>query len=217
MFGSLRRHGGRVGLAALLCVLATATPSSAMVRVPAHPAAVSKNPADALADVAIEGSKYDPATRCSKASRPGMTAFVTWLSRNARGANWGTYRCEKWGKREASLHAEGRALDWHLDVGNPEDRREARRIIELLLAPDLQGNEHALARRMGVEELIWDCGYWGAGMDEFSTYRPCANKHGKLRKRVNPTVAHRDHLHIGLSRRGAAAKTSFWTKASFEN
>ena len=118
-----------------------------------------------------------------------MTKLVRWMQAHARGVSWGTFRCEKWGKRQASLHAEGRALDWHLDVTNPADKREARRIIELLLAPDLEGNEHALARRMGVEELIWDCGYWSAGMDDFIKYRPCFNKHGERRRRVDPTVA----------------------------
>ena len=32
---------------------------------------------------------------------------------------WGSYRCEKWGKGQASLHAENRAIDWHLDVAYP--------------------------------------------------------------------------------------------------
>jgi hypothetical protein len=36
-------------------------------------------------------------------------------------------RCERWGKNSASLHAEGRAIDWHLDSRVPADRREARR------------------------------------------------------------------------------------------
>ena len=46
------------------------------------------------------------------------------------------------------------------------------------------GNPQALARRMRVEELIWDCGYWSAGMTQFTEYR-----------------------------RGAAARTSFWSKS----
>ena len=129
---------------------------------------------------------------------------------NSRGVFWGSYRCEKWGKHQASLHAENRAIDWHLDVRAPADRRAAERLIRLLLAPDAAGNPQALARRMGVEELIWDCGYWGAGMTEFSQYSPCF-KRGRLRKRVNTTVAHRDHVHLGLTRAGAAARTSFWT------
>jgi hypothetical protein len=33
-----------------------------------------------------------------------------------------------------------------------------------------------------------------------------------LRKRVNYTEAHKDHIHIGLSRAGARKRTSFWTR-----
>jgi hypothetical protein len=86
-------------------------------------------------------------------------------------------------------------------AGNPAER---------LLAPDSFGNAQALARRMGVEELIWDCGYWGAGMSDFTPYRPCYSKRGKLRKHVDPTIAHRDHIHIGMTKAGARARTSFW-------
>jgi hypothetical protein len=28
---------------------------------------------------------------------------------------------------------------------------------------------------------------------------------------VNKTIAHRDHIHIGMSKPGAKAQTSFWT------
>jgi len=81
-----------------------------------------------------------------------------------------------------------------------------------LLAPDKAGNPRALARRMGVQEIIWDCGYWGARMDAFVPYRACLTKRGKPRKRVNATIAHRDHIHFGLSKRGAAGRTSFWSE-----
>jgi hypothetical protein len=173
---------------------------------------VAKNPADALAELPIEDPTYDPATRCSKREKPGMTALVKWLGANAGGAFWGTYRCEKWGKKQASLHSEGRAIDWHLDAANAADGREAERLAALLLAPDSLGNPQALARRMGVEELIWDCGYWGAGMTQFEPYPACF-KHGKRRKRVDPSVAHRNHIHIGLTKAGAARRTSFWSVA----
>jgi hypothetical protein len=113
-----------------------------------------------------------------------MTALQRWLEANVRGVSWGTYRCEKWGKKQASLHSEGRAIDWHLD-----------------------------ARRMGVEEMIWDCGYWGAGMTQFEPYPVCFNKHGTRRKHVDPSVAHRNHIHFGLTKAGAARRTSFWSAA----
>ena len=190
--------------------LAVAAPAGAF-RLGAAPGTVAHNPADRLADLPADPEDYDPATHCSTATRPGMVALVAWLGRNARGTNWGTYRCEKWGPREASLHAENRAVDWHLDVGVPADRAAARELIDLLLASDRVGTPHALARRMGVEEIIWDCSYWGAGMDDFKPYSPCFNKHGDRRKHVDPTVGHLDHLHIGMSKAGAAKRTSFWT------
>ena len=37
---------------------------------------VAHNPADALAELPIEEPTYDPATRCSKRPKPGMTALV---------------------------------------------------------------------------------------------------------------------------------------------
>ena len=104
----------------------------ARLRSPVAYSAVSNNPADALAELPIEDSVYDPATKCSARPKPGMTALVKWLTRNAAGAFWGTYRCEKWGKHSASLHAEGRAVDWALDVAVPaqrEGRREADRAL----------------------------------------------------------------------------------------
>jgi len=66
---------------------------------------------------------------------------------------------------------------------------------------------------MGVEEIIWDCSYWGAGMDDFVAYKPCLNKHDELRKHVDPTIAHRNHIHFGLSKAGAMRRTSYWQQA----
>jgi hypothetical protein len=193
----------------LLCALLML---SALAAAPALAAEV--NPADRLVAVPIEASHYDPATHCSSKKRPGMVALTKWLERHAMGVSWGSYRCEMWGKHEASLHAEGRALDWHLDVTVPAQRREAERLIALMLAPDSAGNEQALARRMGVEEIIWDCGYWGAGMTEFEPYAPCVGKGGRLRKHVDPTIGHRNHVHFGLTKAGAAGRTSFWMSGS---
>jgi hypothetical protein len=203
----------RLSFVVVLLALGLAAPAAAQE--PSWPVAYTAqkdNPADALAELPIEDPTYDAATHCSKRPKPGMTALVGWLGRNAGGAFWGTYRCEKWGRRSASLHAEGRAVDWALDVDVPDQRREAERLIALLLAPDRLGATQALARRMGVEEIIWDCGYWAAGMSQFRPYSPCLSKRGKLRRKVDKTIAHRNHLHIGMSKAGAAKRTSFWTR-----
>jgi hypothetical protein len=202
----------RLSLLALALTLALAAPAAARdFSWPVAYTSQAKNPADALAELPIEDSEYDPATRCSKKAKPGMTALVDWLTRHAAGVFWGTYRCEKWGKHSASLHAENRAVDWALDVDAPAQRKEAARLIALLLAPDKLGQPQALARRMGVEEIIWDCGYWGAGMQTYRPYSPCLSKRGNLRRKVDKTIAHRNHLHIGMTKAGAAKRTSFWT------
>jgi hypothetical protein len=172
---------------------------------------VKGNPADNFLDVPIEDFVYDRAAKCKNRRNAGITALANWLGENTRGVFWGSYRCEKWGKNSASLHAENRAIDWHLDALHRADRRAADKLFRLLLAPDKLGNPQALARRMGVQELIWDCGYWGTGMTEFRPYSVCFKPNGKKRKRFDRTAAHQDHIHIGMSKRGAKGLTSFWT------
>ena len=185
-------------------------PAADAFRLPDQLLPLQGNPANRLATLPPDPLEYDGARRCDPKEKPGTVRFSAWLQRNARGAFWGSYRCEKWGKREASLHAENRAVDWHLDASFAPDRRAASALIELLLAPDSAGTPQALARRMGVEEIIWDCSYWAAGMFQFRPYSPCFGKDGTPRKRVGKTIAHRDHIHFGLSKRGAAARTTFW-------
>lgn len=186
-------------LALLVCLVAAGT-ATAFPRL---------NPADRLASLPIDDYHYDKAKRCLKKTPPGMLALQDWLEANLRGESWGIFRCEKWGKNSASLHAEGRAIDWHLDVHNRTDRRAARKLIDLLLAPDKAGNEHALARRMGVQEIIWDCRSWWSGSDGMDRYSACFNEKGR-RVKIDDTTAHRDHIHIGLNRAGARKATSFW-------
>ena len=197
-------------LAAVAVALVCASAASAYPH--ARGAAVPHNPANAhrLLGTPIEASVYDSATHCASHTHPGMLDLERWLAHHVRGLFWGSYRCEKWGRHSASLHAENRAIDWHLSVHSAADRRAAQHLIDLLLAPDRDGNPQALARRMGVEEIIWNCGYWGAGMRDFEPYSVCFTKSGTRKRGVDDTTAHRDHVHIGMTKAGAAARTSFW-------
>ena len=195
-----------------LILFAVLAPSAqAYPKLPQPLPPVKHNPADALADLPIEDSIYETASRCKNRRNDGITALANWLAANTRGVFWGSYRCEKWGKNSASLHAENRAIDWHLDVAVKADRKAADKLIRLLLAPDKLGNPQALARRMGVEELSWDCGYWGAGMSDFQPYSVCYKPNGRKRKHFDKTAAHQDHIHIGMTKAGAKGRTSFWT------
>jgi hypothetical protein len=47
-------------------------------------------------------------------------------------------------------------------------------------------------------------------MTQFKPYTPCYDKRGRPKKRMNVTIAHRDHIHFGLTKAGARGKTSFW-------
>lgn len=191
----------------ILAALAVAVPAAAQFE------AVPGNPADRLISEPIESPRYDHARKCRRTPTPGARALQAWLEENWRGESWGIMRCERLGRRNYSLHAEGRALDWHLDTRDRAERREADRLIKLLLAPDRAGNPTALARRMGIQEIIWNCRAWWSGAERMQRYSACyERRRGRLRRkrRVNRTIAHRDHIHFGLNRKGAWLKTSFW-------
>jgi hypothetical protein len=201
----------RVFVAALLCAVGLAIAGSAVAAYPRTFKPVKGNPVDKLDKLPIENFRYDRSRRCTKHPTRGALAMVSWLKRNSAGEFWGIMRCEKLGPHNYSLHADGRAIDWHLDVHTRAGRKAAKRLISLLLAPDKLGNEHALARRMGVQELIWNCTAWWSGPGGMEPYSVCYDKKGH-RKHIDDTTAHRNHIHIGLNRMGARKLTSFWTR-----
>jgi hypothetical protein len=170
---------------------------------------VRGNPADRLAHLSIDDYRYDRATGCRRRPQPGTLALQSWLASQFAGSSWGIMRCSRLGSGSFSLHAEGRALDWHLSVHQRSERREAQRLIALLLAPDRVGNAHALARRMGIQEIIWNCRAWWSGSQAMTRYSACYDRRGR-RRRIDDTTAHRDHVHLGLTRLGARAQTTFW-------
>jgi hypothetical protein len=202
-------------LAGALAIVAVATASltfadAASIR-PSH------NPANSprLLNKPIEGFRYDWGTGCKPANRipSGMHALQRWLTRKVpRGESWGIHNCHVLPGGHWSLHSDNRAIDWHLDVTNPKDRREAYNLIHTLLAKDDKGNYAALARRMGIQGFIYNCHFWwarnpSAGMQRYSY---CYNSHGHMRHGLNPTLAHMDHVHIELNLPGAHKQTSFW-------
>ena len=178
-------------------------------------AGIRPNPANdpRLVDRPIEDSRYDGAERCNGGRvPPGMKAFEAWLDRHVAGETIGVYRCEKWDRRSASLHSVGRAIDWHLDARRGTERRAAERLISLLLETDRNGNEAALARRMGVQGLIFNCRSWWGWSNELGRYDYCYRRDGDGERKPNldPTQAHIDHLHLELTRPGSKRQTSFW-------
>src|SRR2546423_3209552 len=184
----------------------------AVAMVPSLADASITNPADrpVLLSQPIEDLHYDYAKSCLSHPQPGTLALQSWLEQNWPGVSWGIMRCEKLSAHNFSLHSEGRAIDWHLDAGVPAQRHAAMRLIEMLLATDEDGNEEALARRMGVQGLIFDCHQWFGYGDHLGQYSYCYDHKGKLRKHLDRTLAHRNHIHIELNWAAARKRTSFW-------
>ena len=173
---------------------------------------LSPNPANdpRLLDKPIEDFRYDHAERCRDEPTRGAKALEKWLDQNVRGESWGILRCERLGGSSFSLHSEGRALDWHLDARRARDRRAAMRLIRALITRDAKGEGAALARRMGVQGLIFDCRSWWSGQARLGDYSYCYRPNGEKRSDLDPTRAHVDHVHIELNWPGARKRTSFW-------
>jgi len=202
----MRNVSIRWGLTVLLaCVLSLGVGAVAVARLSSNPANDSR-----LLDKPIEDPRYDSAERCLDRPQKGTLALQSWLGKNIRGVSWGIMRCERWGPNSASLHAEGRAIDWHLDARNAGERRAAMKLIRTLIESDRNGQPSALARRMGVQGLIFDCQAWWSGQQGLGRYSYCFQPNGEKKDNLDPTQAHVDHIHIELNWPGARKRTSFW-------
>jgi hypothetical protein len=107
-----------------------------------------------------------------------------------------------------SEHKEGRAFDWTLDATRPADRARANRLLERLFRARRDGEQHVLARRMGIMYIIWNDRMYSA----YKQFRksPYLSSSCKTRKKCAKTLRHRDHMHISLTRKAGRARTSFY-------
>ena len=186
-------------LLAFAFACALAAPRSGVARIP-------------LGDRPLEDLHSDTPRGCAKGPQPGALALESWAARHYIGESWGVFACRHVERtRQWSLHAEGRALDWRLDAAIPRERATADRLIRRLLASDAQGRPFALARCMGIQEIIFNCRIWEPDGLGLSLYKRCRNRpRGRRRKPIHRTIEHLDHVHIGLTWDGARKRTSFW-------
>ena len=148
---------------------------------------------------------YDPQTTCASAAKPGTVYLLRWLIRQHPDTRYtGTLRSCSSGS--GSEHKDGRALDWGADFNDKSESAQVSAMLKRLFATDRQGNRHALARRMGIMYLIWNnriySSYRGFAAREYSS---CSAP-----SKCSKTMLHRDHVHISLSRSGAAAQSTFY-------
>ncbi len=148
---------------------------------------------------------YQPQTRCRRKPRAGVLLLADWLTR--RGGGYGPISRACAGS-SVSEHKESRAFDWMLDARKKRDRRIARRFLDQAFAPDDTGQPHALARRMGIMYIIWNDRTWAS----YRGFEPKAYLSSGCRtlRRCSPTLRHRDHMHISLTRKAARGELSWY-------
>lgn len=148
---------------------------------------------------------YQPQTKCRQTPKPGVLMLADWLV--ARGGGYGpiTRACSG---SSTSEHQESRAFDWILDARNDADTALAAALLDEILAPDDLGQPHALARRMGIMYVIWNDRMY-ASYDGFEPKRYLSSS-CRTKRTCSPTLRHRDHLHISLTRQGARGTTSWY-------
>ncbi|WP_426242407.1 hypothetical protein [Nocardioides sp. LHG3406-4] len=185
-------HQGKITRALSIAVTALVTTLLSGLATPAH------------AGVIDDYARYQPQRNCSHHDKPGAVALATWLT--AHGGGWGAISRPCSGG--VSEHSEGRAFDWVLSASNPADVALADAILGALLAPDAEGNPHALAREMGIMYIIWNDRMY-ASYDAFEPKRYKSSSCRKVRT-CSDTLRHRDHMHFSLSRQGGKARTSWY-------
>lgn len=137
--------------------------------------------------------KYQEGYRCLSGDLPGPTAFAKLLNAHYGKHVYGINRtC-------AAEHGEGRALDWMNNAYTSDGLALGNAITRWLAAPDEQGRPGAMARRFGINYIIWNRQMWRA-YDPGRGWAPYSG--------VSP---HTDHIHISFTWDGAYQRTSWWT------
>ena len=163
--------------------------------------------ADVPVDTPVEGyPRYEPQTACKPRAKVGTRVLAAWIVTRYGGRSAGISRSCAGGS--TSEHKEGRAFDWALDARSAADRARASRLLKALFATGPSGEPAELARRMGVMYVIWNDQMYAS----YERYQPKRYRSSSCRRlrTCSPTLRHRDHMHISLTRAAGRARTSWF-------
>jgi hypothetical protein len=136
--------------------------------------------------------------------QPGVKEFRDMMLSRAGGGNGGIFACSGY------EHGEGRAWDWMMNANDAGQADKVGQVLNWLLATDAQGNPHAMARRLGIGNIIWNkrsISLWSYNNDKnWQPYSPCGSS-------SPPGVCHTNHVHFAFSWAGARQQTSWFTTA----
>ena len=196
MLGRLTRRT-RVGAAATLLTLVGSTAAYAAVEFP--------GPVD-------EYASYQGESGCRDHPMKGTKQLAAWIDKKFSGgsANASMRACSS----SVSEHQDGRAIDWTMDAASQADRDEVDRFLGKLFQADADGEEHALARRMGVMYIIWNDHMYRAYGNPHFAKDDYLSSSCPSRKKCSKTLRHRDHVHLSLSKPGGRAETTWYNRTS---
>lgn len=203
--------------ATLAVVAFAALAGTALAKPPTHPVTVKpgSHPKQVNAHTTPPGGDpvpdklghVVPAKECIPGvNQPGTVALQRYIDHWFIGYSQGISNCRDIHDTDnLSTHSEGRALDWHLDVTKPKQRKAAHRIIHFFLRKDSKGVKWAMARRWGIELIIYNDHIWSVTKPN-EGMRPCGSD----------CSDHFDHLHLEQNWRGAKRKTTAWKGWTFQ-
>ncbi|MFC6021388.1 FG-GAP repeat domain-containing protein [Plantactinospora solaniradicis] len=133
--------------------------------------------------------------------QPGVKEFRDMILSRIGGTSGGIHACSGF------EHGEGRAWDWMMDAPDPAEAAKVRQVLDWLLATDAAGTPHAMARRLGIGNIIWNrqsIELWSYDPDKVWEPYGCSG---------NPTAGncHTNHVHFAFSWQGARRQTTWFT------
>ncbi|HLS46231.1 MAG TPA: cell wall-binding repeat-containing protein [Ornithinicoccus sp.] len=134
---------------------------------------------------------------CDPNNKPGMVSFANLVSGHYNRPTWyGSRACRQ---GDNSQHYEGRAMDWRMNAYDASDKAIGDAVAQWLSA-----NNGEMARRFGVQSIIWNRQSW-------YLYKPASwyPYYG-----ASP---HTDHVHISFTWDGAMGRTSWWDGTPITN
>ena len=132
--------------------------------------------------------------------QPGVRTFRDMIMSRVGGTSGGIHACSGY------EHGEGRAWDWMRNASEPAQAQQVQLVLDWLLATDAAGNPHAMARRLGIGNIIWNrrsISLWTSSAKVWNNY-PCNG---------TPGSCHTNHVHFAFSWAGARQQTSWFTTA----
>jgi len=143
---------------------------------------------------------YEPQTTCEDSPKPGALR-LDQIIKSTYGGDQYTWIPRDCGKGGRSEHKEGRAIDWMVDVRDPQQRANAEAFLGWLLGPDAAGRPYGNALQLGIMYIGWHDRFWrGYAMDRgWTELKGCFSK----TQEKYDNYCHRNHIHISLTWAGA--------------